>query len=291
MTTPTAVEALTASVRGEMLRLRRWPALWVMLGVFLLLNLTFGYLFPYLSYRSGGGSFGSAGVPVERLLADVMPAAVPDAVIQGMPMFGGALMLTLGALAAGSGYGWGTWKTVFTQGPGRLTAVGGTLVALAGAVVALVVAVFVVDIGVASLLATVEGQAIAWPAIGDVGRALGGGILILGMWTLAGFAVGTLARGPALAVGLGLVWVLVVENLLRGVATLLDWLQPVADVFPGTAVGSIAGAVGATPASGTDGTPGVVTTLAGGTAVAVTLAYMAAFVLVTGFLVRRRDVI
>ena len=34
-------------------------------------------------------------------------------------MFGGALMMVLGAIIAGNGYGWGTWKTVFTQGPSR----------------------------------------------------------------------------------------------------------------------------------------------------------------------------
>ena len=49
----------------------------------------------------------------------MMPANVPDVLIQGMPMFGGALMMVLGAIVAGNGYGWGTWKTVFTQGPSR----------------------------------------------------------------------------------------------------------------------------------------------------------------------------
>ena len=282
--------ALLASVRAEVLRLRRWPAVWVTLGAYLLLNVAFGYGFPYLSYRNGDNGFSTEGVPPEALLADVMPAGVPGALVQGMPLFGGALLLTLGGLAAGSGYGWGTWKTVFTQRPGRLTATGGTLVALAGIVVALVLATFAVDLGIASALAAVEGQAIGWPAAADVGAALGGGVLILGMWTLAGFAVGTLARGPALAVGLGLVWVLVVENLLRGVAALLDWLQPVTDVLPGTAVGSIAGAVGAAPVLESGGTPGVLTTLAGGPATAVALGYLVVFAVATGLLVRRRDV-
>ena len=60
----------------------------------------------------------------------MLPAAIPDVLVQGMPMFGGAIVLILGALAVGSGYGWGTWKTVLTQGPGRVAAFGGTLVAL-----------------------------------------------------------------------------------------------------------------------------------------------------------------
>lgn len=48
------------------------------------------------------------------------------------------------------------------------------------------------------------------------------------MWCLFGIALGTLIRGSALAIGLGLVWALVVENLIRasaGAISLLDALQ------------------------------------------------------------------
>jgi ABC-2 type transport system permease protein len=282
------VSGLLGSVRAELLRPRRWPAVWVLVGVWFALDLAFVYVFNYVAYRTGSGSAVADAVPRAQLLADLMPGAVPVAAVQGTPLFGGAILMILGALAVGSGYGWGTWKTVFTQGPGRLTATGGTLVALLGIVVALVAATFVVDLGIASALATAESRTIVWPAVVDVARAIGGGVLIFAMWMLAGVAVGTLARGPALAVGLGLVWVLAVENLLRGVGSLLDWLQPVTDVLPGTAAGSVAAAVGATPVS-EGGTPGVVSTLAGGTAVAVALGYVVAFVVTTGLLVRHRD--
>jgi ABC-2 type transport system permease protein len=282
--------AMMVSARAEWLRLRRWPALWVMLGVWLLLNIIFDYVFTYLAYRNGGG-FGSESISREELLAGLLPPAVPTAVVQGMPMFGGAIMLTLGALAAGSGYGWGTWKTAFTQGPGRLTIAAGTILALAGVVVGLVAVTFAVDLGFASTLAAVEGQSIAWPAADDIARAFGGGVLILGMWVVTGVAIGTLARSPALAIGLGAVWVLVVENLLRGAGTLLDWLAPVTDVMPGTVVGSLAAALGAAPVSEEGGTPGVVTNLSGGPSVALAFAYLVVFTVATGALVRRRDII
>ena len=45
------------------------------------------------------------------------------------------------------------------------------------------------------------------------------------MWARGRVLLGSLTRGPALAVGLGLVWALVVENLLRGVADLLGPLE------------------------------------------------------------------
>ena len=108
------------------------------------------------------------------------------------------------------------------------------------------------------------------------------------MWTAGGVLVGTLARSPALAVGLGLVWALVVENLLRGVANVLGGLQVITDLLPGTAAGSLAGALGA-PTLGDDGTPGVLTTLAGGPAALLLGVYIVVFATAAGLLITRRD--
>ncbi|HEU5156094.1 MAG TPA: hypothetical protein VFU43_03795 [Streptosporangiaceae bacterium] len=277
--------ALAASTRAEFLRLRRWPAVWAMAGAWLLLNVTFGYVFPYLSYRNGGG-FANDGVDARRLLASVLPGEVPVAVVRGMPMFGGAILFALGALAAGSGYGWGTWKTAFTQGLRRRAVLGGTFAGLAGCVIALVLGTFAVDLGVAMALAAAEGQGLRGPAPIDLALALGGGFLVLILWATAGLAVGTLTRNPALAVALGLVWTLAVENLLRAVSSLLDWLRPVTDVLPGTAAGSTVAALGAEPVS-RGGSPGVVDNLGGGPATALTFAYIVVFVIITGVLARR----
>lgn len=289
-TTPGPLRSLAAGSRAELLRLRKWPALWVMAGVWLLLDITFAYLFNYIAYATGSTSFANEGQPAGSLLADLMPEAIPRIFTGGMPMFGGALMLTLGALASGSGYGWGTWKTVMTQGPGRVTAFGGTLVALAGIVIAVVAATFVVDLGASVLIATLESQTIVWPALADVGQALGGGLLIFGMWTAAGVLIGVIARSPALAIGLGLVWSLVVENLLRGVSGLIGGLEYVTDVMPGTAAGSLSGALGATTEGEGGGAPGVLTVLDGTTATLLLSAYVVVFTLVSVVLLRRRDI-
>ena len=277
---------LVASTRAELLRLRRWPAVWIMIGIWALLNLTFGYVFPYLSYSTG-----DAAGPIEgALLAEVLPAGVPAALISGMPLFGGAIMLILGALAVGSGYGWGTWKTVLTQDPGRLAAFGGMLGALWIFVLGVVLGTLGLDLGASVLLATIEDQPIDLASFQAFTEAAGGGLLIFGMWSMAGVLVGTLARGPALAVGLGLVWTLVLENLLRGVSGLLSWLEPIVNAFQGTAAGSVAGAVGATPVSrGDEGTPGVLTVLGGGSATLLLLAYVLVFAGTASALVRQRD--
>ena len=104
---------------------------------------------------------------------------------------------------------------------------------------------------------------------------------------MIGFLLGTVARGPALSVGLGLVWALVVENLLRG-------------------VGGCSGRSRRSPSScrarrrfagrldrrhrRPRPTPGVLDTLSGGQATALLLGYLVLTPLVAGWLVTRRDV-
>jgi ABC-2 type transport system permease protein len=131
---------------------------------------------------------------------------------------------------------------------------------------------------------------VTWPALDDAARGLGAALLISGMWTAGGVLLGTLTRGPALAVGLGLVWLLVVENVLRGVGELLGSVEAVSNVLPGTAAGSLVGAIGALPTSDPNGTPGVMTAIGGTAAVALVGAYLLAFALASLALKVRRDV-
>lgn len=276
-------------IRAELRRLLRWPATWVLGGTWLALNLTFGYILQYLSYRGvDGASFGAAATR-QALLAQMMPDQVPLTLVQGLPMFGGALLLILGGMAIGSGYGWGTWKTVFAVGPRRRMVVGGTVIAMGLIVAVLVLATFVLDLTASFVVATAVDGSTSLPHPVAVLKGLGSALAIGGMWTCAGVLLGTLARGPALAVGLGLVWSLVVENLLRGVASLLGPLKAFTDVLPGTAAGSLAGALGAAPQSDPAGTPGVLTTLGGTAAIALLLGYIAAFVVGSLVLTSRRD--
>jgi ABC-2 type transport system permease protein len=277
-------------VRAELLRLGRWPVAWVLCGVWLVLNLTFGYLFDYISYRSGDTSGFAGGVAPEALLERMMPDNVPVTMVQGMPIFGGALVLILGALAVGSGYGWGTWKTVFTTGPRRVAAIGGTICALGVVLAGLVAASFGLDLLASFAVAAAESQELAWPTLADSAQGLGAALLIGGMWMSGGVLLGTLARSPALAVGLGLVWALVVENLLRGVGGLLSSVEAVTDVLPGTSAGALAAAVGALTASDPNGTPGVTTAISGPAAVALLCAYALAFLAATVTLTVRRDI-
>lgn len=279
---------LLGSTRAELLRLVRWPAVWVTIVAWLLLNAVFGYVFNYVTYASGENNFSNLGESRESLLASLLPTAVPDVIPQGMPMFGGALMMVLGAVIAGNGFVWGTWKTAFTQGPSRTATVLGSWAAMtvfvAGVVLATVVSDFAMSLGVAAL----ESQPLAWPGFGDTLVATGAGFLVLLMWASAGYLLGVLARGPALSVGLGLTWALVIENLLRAVGRSLDAIATFTEFLPGTAAGSLVGQL--IGVSGPDPAPGVLDTLSTERAVITLAAYLVMLPAATLVLMRRRDV-
>lgn len=282
------MDPVIASTRAELLRLRKWPAVWVALSAWMALTAMFGYLFNYVSYATGDTSFSNEGTSSAALLQEILPANVPNVLVQGMPMFGGALMMVLGAIVAGSGHGWGTWKTVFTQGPSRASAMAGSLAALGVFVVLTVVATLALCTGLSLLVALAESQDVTWPSAGDIAVSTGAGFLVMGTWAMAGFLLGTVTRGPALSVGLGLVWALVVENLLRGVGELLGAVEAFTMVLPGTSAGSLVGSI--VGVGGPNGTPGVLDALTGREATAVLAAYLLVLPLLTVALVRRRDV-
>ncbi|MFJ9392702.1 ABC transporter permease [Nocardioides sp. NPDC101246] len=279
------MNAFLNSTRAEMLRLRKWSAIWVIVGAWLALSLSFGYVFNYVAYKTGDDNFAGDGAGNAQLLAELMPNAIPDVIVSGLPMFGGALAMVVGALVAGNGFGWGTWKTVFTQGPSRSTAVGGSLAAVTIFIFAMMTATLVLCAGVSVAIAATEGQSITMPALSDLAQSFGAGFLVLEMWALLGFLVGVLAKGPALAVGLGLVWSLVVENLLRGVGSLLSGIETVTEALPGTAGGSLAGAI----IGGPNGTPGVLDAISGERALITVSAYVLVAAIAAMVVMRRRD--
>jgi ABC-2 type transport system permease protein len=278
---------MIASMRAELLRLRKWPATWVIIGVWLTLNVMFGYVFDYLNYREAvsGGDQRVAGA----LLSQLSLEGVPSTMVAGLPMFGGSLVVILAALSTGSGFGWNTWRTVFTQGPRRLSALGGTLLALAAVVATVATLTLVTDLAASAIVMNATSQDLVWPGLGALAEGLGGALLIVATWTAGGALIGIVAKSPALSVGLGLVWLLVVENLLRGVATLLGPLEQVTNVLPGSAAGSLAGAIGAPTEIETGGAPGVLTALTGTQAIALLVVYLVIFVSLASLLMTRRD--
>jgi ABC-2 type transport system permease protein len=273
---------MTDHIRAETLKLVRRPATWTLLAIALCLSVTFTYLIPYAGYAGGTG-----GPRADRGLDALLPDRLVGNSIGGLPVFLGALMLILGVLAAGGEYAWGTWKTVLSQDPARLRVYAAKLITVCLAALVGVVAVFAAGAPASALIALAEDRPIDWPGVTDLAGGIGAGWLIAAMWTVLGALLGIALRGVALPVGLGLVWMLAVQNLLALIAApLLDWVATAQQGMPGPNAGSLVAALGA----GTD-TPGVATVVGGGQAAAVVAAYLLVFAVLGGALLRRRDIL
>lgn len=270
---------------AELDKLIRQPATWILAAVWLVLNQVFSYLIPYTSYLNS-----ESGRAAERVLAGTLPSDLISNSISGFPVFAGAIALILGALLAGNEYNWGTLKTMLTQRPSRLSLYAGKLLALAVTVLTIVSVTFAFSALTSTVIASVESEAMDWPPVADVLQGLAAGFLILITWSLLGVVLAVLLRSLALPVGLGLVWALVIENLVREVAApLLDSFETLQKGLPGVNAGSLVAALGA-PTRGGEAAPGVVSVVDGAQATFVLIAYAAAFALIAGFLLQRRDV-
>ncbi|MET7969994.1 ABC transporter permease [Micromonospora sp. NPDC005305] len=272
---------MSRSFRAETVKLVRRPASWLLLAITLVLALIFTYVFPY-----AGVAGGTDGPNTGRTLAALLPDQLVGNSLGGLPVFLGSILLILGVLTVGGEYGWGTWKTVLTQGPTRLEVYAGKLLALAAAALAVVLAVFAVGAVASLLIASAEAQPVTWPPVGDLLTGIGAGWLIATMWAMLGAVLAVALRAVALPVGLGLVWMLAVQNLLAAIAApLVDWVAKAQEGLPGPNAGSLAAALGA-PGD----TPGVAATVGGGQAAVVVAAYLVGFAAVGAVLLRRRDI-
>jgi ABC-2 type transport system permease protein len=181
-------------------------------------------------------------------------------------------------------------KVLLALGPGRLSLLAGKLFALAAVMLVVVLATFVVDGAASFLVASVTDKPVEWPPIGELIAGIGAGWLVVGMWCLAGAFLGILVRGTALGVGIGLVWALAVENLLRLFGSIVDVVDVVQRFMPGTNAGALAAALGVGVQGQPGGTPGVTDVVDGTAAALVLAAYLVIFVAASAVLVHRRDV-
>lgn len=277
--------------RAELFKLVRRPADWTLLSASVVLSMVFGYLVPYLSYRSAG-SGPMEGATKPSMLASVLPDQIVSNALGGFPVFVGALGLVFGALIFGSEYGWGTVKTVLTQRPGRTSVLAGQLVAMAVAVAAAVLVLFAIGAAVASAIALSEGKAVQFASMTDLASGYGVGFLILFMWASIGAMLGVVLRGVALPIGLGVVWALGVENLISAVAgSVLTALRPLRDVLPGVNSGSLAAAVLPDRPRGIEPPPGINTSVAEGQSLLTVVVIIALCVAIALWTSRRRDVV
>jgi hypothetical protein len=109
------------------------------------------------------------------------------------------------------------------------------------------------------------------------------------MWATLGAVLGVTLRSVALPIGLGVVWVLGVENLVSAMAkNVLTALRPLADVLPGVNAGSLVAAM--LPDRVIDPPPGVDASVTETRALITLLGYVVVSAALATWSSRRRDV-
>src|SRR5699024_9331925 len=156
----------------------------------------FGYIVPYFGLADAGS--------VPARLAPMLPEQIVSTLLDGVPFFGGAIALILGVMTVGGEFGWDTFKTLFTQGPGRGRVFAAKITALGIALVPFLVVMFACGATVSSLIAFREGVAIAWPSAATLLEGIGAGWLILATWAAIGVILAVVTRGTSLAIGTGI---------------------------------------------------------------------------------------
>lgn len=270
------------NVAAELLVLRKRAATWILLGIWTFLGIFFAYVIPYaLDPQDATGG-------VEQFF----PESLTGTLIAGFPFFGGVFALMLGVFALGSEYGWGTLTTLFTQGPGRLRVLGAKLAALGIVLIPFVLALFAAGAVASYVIAQIEDAPSNWPSAWLLLRALAAGWLILAVWAALGTLLGVLTRGTSLAIGVGILYALVIEGLLSTVADNVNVLEPLTNVLLRANGYSIATAVGASTENIGSSGPGSFSGpfVDSVQAVLVLAAFIAGFAALSALLLRRRDV-
>jgi ABC-2 type transport system permease protein len=269
-------------ITAELLVLRKRAATRILLAIWTLLGVFFAYIVPYgLDAEDAPGGVGQ-----------FLPESLAGTLLAGFPFFGGVFALMLGVFALGSEYGWDTLKTLFTQRPRRLRVLAAKLAALGIVLVPFVLTLFAAGAVASYVIAQIEGAAVSWPSAWLLLRAIAAGWLILAAWAALGVLLGVLTRGTSLAIGVGILYALVIEGLLSAFADSVGVLEPVTDVFLRANGYSLAAALGAPVETIESNGPGsfsgpFVDSIQ---ALAVLVALSAGFAALSGLLLRRRDV-
>jgi ABC-type transport system involved in multi-copper enzyme maturation permease subunit len=195
---------MIASIRAEWRKNRFRPALLVAMGLIAGLTVLVYSSNWYLATHPGAGE---RAISITALYPDQFVNNVMGA---GFPL-GAAMAIVLGAILAGSEYSWGTLKTLFTQGPGRLTTWVGRMAVFTVWMGILTAILFVFGAGYSALIALVNGHTVVWPAAADIAKGFGAIWLIFLVNGAIGMALGVLARQSAAAIGIGVVYLLSVE--------------------------------------------------------------------------------
>lgn len=280
---------MLAAVRAEWFKLARRRAMWVTIGLMVALAVGIEYFLVYIVATHPPAGAARAGTELTSLRTGLYPDSVVKKSLASAGALGGIFALIVGVLAQGSEYSWATVKTALLQLPGRLSIAAGQLVSLAALAMIMVLGLFIADAVASYIIATIDAKSVAWPSGFDILKGVGAAWLILYFLAVLGFGLATMFRQTGMAIGIGLAYVLVIENLIFGLLVNLgDTFKQIQEWFPianagylqasfGRASGAVAAATASPPVGATH-------------AVIVLSLWLIGVVVVSAALVRTRDV-
>jgi ABC-type transport system involved in multi-copper enzyme maturation permease subunit len=278
----TAVHA----VRAEWLKLRKRPAVWIMILVLGLVVLLFGYLALYL-FATQAPAEATTGLDRVLVLTVLSPENLPGQVLSIAAGFGGALGLILGALSMGNEFTWRTVKTITTQLPRRSTLLAGHATGLVTVCTVMALTAFAGGALGSYVVTLLEPIDAIIPALDDLATAFGVTVLIIAMWCMIGMSLAMLFRGTGWAIGVGLLYTFALEQLL----TLLPLEGRASELLNEALIGNNTNALVAWLSPETTGAfGGAGIDIDPLQAIAVLLAYLVVAVVIATVVFARRDI-
>ena len=225
----TAVTGVLASLRAELLVMRKRPAVWALVLVLPADMLITSYLYGYVQYATASTGV-VLGINAPQVLSTLLPDQYLTAALNGFGQFNGlygaAVLMLLGALTGGSDWGRHTIRTALLQGPGRLRTFIGQALALAVAVAVSVALTFLLAAAASAIVALHQTGSLVpagsqFPAFGHLAGALAAALMLGLAYAAAGLALGVWLRSADAAIGAVLLWAVVAQPTIESIATQL----------------------------------------------------------------------
>ena len=263
---------MIAAVRSELTRLRQPRFLITWFGLMALFTVLVNTIM--ITFVSGGGNLppGAPGVAFPTLAEMESPSGLMAGLAAASNMFG-IVTLSFWAVATATDYSSGLVRLLVAAEPRRWRLLAGKIGALLVVTAAATTVAALVNVFAAMPAAGAAGiSTAAWGTdlIGVVGGAWVHLFLALCAWGVLGLVIAVLTRSAAVAISIGVGYVLVFESLIKMAKDVpSDWLL-------GTTLGAVA----------SGGTAAV----SFGTALALALGYVTLGLLLAGAVFTRRDV-
>jgi ABC-2 type transport system permease protein len=261
-----------AVVRSELTRLRQRRLLITWFGLMALFAAMINAVM--VTFVSGGGSLppGAPGVAFPNLSEMQGPSGLMAGLAAASNLFG-IVTLSLWAVVTATDYSSGLIRLLVAAEPRRWRLLAGKVIALLLVTAVATTVAALVNVLVALPTAGAAGiSTAAWGTdlVEVVGTTWLNLYLALAVWGVLGLVIAVLARSAAVAISIGVGYLLVVESMIKMVGDApSDWLL-------GSTLSAVAG--GGTAA------------IAYGTALALALAYVTLGLLLAGVVLVRRDV-